>query len=92
MICKCPKCGDGLSRKQINKNGKDFEFLSHDNWTKDGDLCDFNFFLNFMGTTLTDEQVKELIEDGKTKKPVTIKIPLKFENGKTSMDFDSLKK
>ena len=93
VITKCPKCGDELVRRKYVKDGVEREFLSHANYNKDAeDKCDFNFWLNFLGTTLSDEQVKELIETGKTKKPVTIKMPLKYEGGKVSMDFDSLRK
>lgn len=93
VITKCPKCGDDLVRRKYVKDGVEREFLSHANYNKDAEeRCDFNFWLNFLGTNLNDDQVKELIETGKTKKPVTIKMPLKYESGKVSMDFSGLRK
>lgn len=93
IITKCPKCQDNLIRRKYVKDGVEREFLAHEHYDKDAETkCDYNFWLNFLGTTLSDEQVKELIETGKTKKPVTIKVPLKYENNKVSIDFDALKK
>ena len=44
-------------------------------------------FPTFMGTKLSDEVIRELIEKGQTNKPVTIKVHLKMEDGKVRMDF-----
>lgn len=93
VVTKCPDCGDDLIRRKYMKDGIEKEFLSHATYDKDAtDKCEFSFWLNFLGTNLTDEQVKELIETGKTKKPVTLKVPLKYENRKTSIDYDALRK
>lgn len=93
MITKCPICGDNLIRKRYIKDNVEREFISHETWKKDEPQCEFKTpFLNFLGTTLTDDQVKELIETGKTKKPITIKVPVKFEDGKVSIDYSALKK
>ena len=93
MITKCPVCGDDLVRRKYIKDGVEKEFISHANWKKDEPQCSYKTpFLNFLGTTLTDDQIKELIEDGKTKKPVTVKVPLKLEDGKVSIDYSALKK
>lgn len=95
MITKCPVCGDGLIRKKYisKKDGTEQEFLSHETWVKDAPQCAYKTpFLNFLGQPLSDDQVKELIEDGKTKKLVTIKVPLKLEDGKVSIDYAALKK
>lgn len=92
-ITKCPKCGDTLVRKSYMKDGKEREFLAHEHYDKDAeDKCDFNFFLNFMGTKLSDKEVKELIENKKTSGSVKIEIPLKYVGGKVQMDFSGFKK
>ena len=92
-ITKCPKCGDELERRKYIKDGVEREFLSHKNWKKDEPQCAYRVpFLTFLGTSLSDTQIKELIETGKTKNPVTIKVPLKLEDGKVSIDFSAIKK
>lgn len=94
-ICKCPKCGDSLIRRSYisKKDNEEKEFLAHEHFDKDAtEKCDFGFFLNFMGTKLSDQEVKDLIETGKTKKPVTIKVPLKYVDGKVSIDYEALRK
>lgn len=77
------------------KDDEEREFLAHEHYDKNAeDKCDFSFFLNYLGTKLSDQEVKELIETGKTKKPVTLKVPLKYslEEGKVSIDYAALKK
>lgn len=92
MITKCPNCGDELYRRKYIKDGVEKEFLSHKNWSKDQPQCEYKTpFINFLGTNLSDDQLKELIENGKTKKPVTIKVPLKLEDGKVSIDYAALR-
>ena len=87
MICKCPNCGGELTRKKYtDKNtNKEREFIGCSNW-KDQE-CKFFLFPNFLGTELTDEQLKDLIENGQTSKRVTIKPKLKFEDNRIKIDY-----
>lgn len=86
VICTCPKCGGDIRRVRYNKDGQDREFIGCSNYKEKN--CDFRGpFPTFMETKLSDAVLKELIEDGKTSKPVSIKIHLKMEDGRVRMDF-----
>lgn len=52
---KCPVCGSSISYNS--------KFYGCDNY-KNG--CDFKVWRNFMGVPLSDEQIRNLITEGKT--------------------------
>lgn len=86
VICKCPKCGGDIRRVRYVKDGEEREFIGCSNYREKN--CDFKGpFPTFMGTKLSDAVIKELIENGETSRPVSIKVHLKYEDGKTRIDF-----
>lgn len=84
-ICKCPKCGGDLRRIKYMKDGEEKEFIGCSNFKEKG--CKNSVPTQYFGTRLTDEQIKDLVEKGKTSKPVSIKVNLKLEDDKVKMDF-----
>ena len=86
VICKCPACGGDIRRVRYSKDGQDKEFIGCSNYKELN--CDYKApFPTYMGAKLSDEVLKELIENGKTNKPVSIKVYLKMEDGRVKMDF-----
>jgi len=89
VICKCPKCGGNIRRVRYSKDGQDREFIGCSNYKEKN--CDFRGpFPTYMGTKLSNEVIRELIEDGKTSKPLSIKVYLKMEDEKVRMDFNKI--
>lgn len=66
-LLNCPKCGKPLrpfnSQKGYYCSG----------WMKDGSGCDFRIFREFYGSKLKANEMKELLQNGETQKPVKIK-------------------
>ena len=85
VITKCPLCGGDLIRNRFMKDNVERESIGCTNW-KDKN-CKYMLFPNYFDTKLSDETMKQLIENGKTSKPVSIKVNLKLEDGKIKMDF-----
>lgn len=85
VITKCPLCGGDLRRNRYMKDGVEKESIGCSNWKEKE--CKFFMFPSYFGTKLSDETIKELIEDGQAKKPVSIKVYLKMVDNKIKMDF-----
>lgn len=86
IICSCPLCGGDIRRVRYVKDGEEREFIGCSNYKEK--KCEFRGpFPTFMGTKLSDNVIRELIEDGKTSKPVSIKVHLKMEDDRVRMDF-----
>lgn len=84
-ICKCPLCDGYLVRKKYMKDGEEKEFIGCTNWKETG--CKGSFPSQYLGSKLSDATIKELVENGETKKPVSLKIKLRMEDGKIKMNF-----
>jgi len=85
VIAKCPLCGGDLTRNRFMQNDVEREMIGCSNWKEKE--CKFKFSANYFDTKLSDETIKQLIENGKTTKPVSVKVNLKVEDGKIKMDF-----
>lgn len=85
VIAKCPSCGGDLSRKRYVKDDVEKDFIGCSNY-KEKD-CKFTFSTSYFETKFSDETIKQLLEQGKTTKPVSIKVNFKMEDGKIKMDF-----
>ncbi|QUH22009.1 hypothetical protein [Alkaliphilus sp. B6464] len=85
VICKCPKCEGELRRIRYIKDDKELEFIGCSNFKEKG--CKYSVPTAYFDTKLSDEVIKQLIENGKTNKPISIKVNLKLEDGKVRMDF-----
>ncbi|MFW6025081.1 MAG: hypothetical protein ACOCRX_01945 [Candidatus Woesearchaeota archaeon] len=87
FITKCPKCGKNINRiRYIDKETeKEKEFIGCSGY-KEG--CNYRPpFSTYINAKLSNSAIKELIENGETSKPVSIKVRLKFNDGKISMIF-----
>ena len=84
-ICKCPNCGGELRRVRYMKGEEEKEFIGCSNYKEKE--CKFTVPTAYFGAKLSDEVIKQLVEDGKTNKPVSMKINLKFEDGKVKINF-----
>lgn len=87
VICKCPKCGGDLQRIRYIKDDVEHEFIGCSNFRNEENQCKFTLPAKFFNTKLSDNVIKDLIEKGRTSKPVSIKVNLKLEDGKIRMDF-----
>lgn len=85
VIAKCPSCGGDLRRNRFMKDDVEREMIGCSNWKEKE--CKYSFSSNYFDTKLSDESIKQLIETGRTTKPVSIKVNLKVEGGKLKMDF-----